>query len=101
MKTAPGASPDLIAEAGKWADRLSANIEMPKQADLDQLAPAKTHIEIHATMAEIQTQIIGAKEEKRRFAVAGQSTQMIVGATASPDSEILVQASDRSYADIL
>ena len=93
LKTAPGASPDLIAEAGKWADRLSANIEMPKQADLDQLAPAKTHIEIHATMAEIQTQIIGAKEEKRRFAVAGQSTQMIVGATASPDSEILAQAS--------
>ena len=93
LKTAPGASPELIAEAGKWADRLSANIELPKQADLDQLAPAKSHREIHATMGEIQTQILQAKEEKRFFAIAGQSTQMIVGASASHDSEILTQSS--------
>ena len=93
LKTAPGASPELIAEAGKWADRLSANIELPKQADLDQLAPAKSHREIHATMGEIQTQILQAKEEKRFFAIAGQSTQMIVGASASHDAEILTQSS--------
>lgn len=93
LKTAPGASPESIAEAGKWADRLSANIEMPKQADLDQLAPAKSHQEIHATMGEIQTQILQAKEEKRSFAIAGQSTQMIVGASASHDAEILTQSS--------
>lgn len=93
LKTAPGASPDLIAEAGKWADRLSANIELPKQADLDQLAPAKSHQEIHATMGEIQSQILRAKEDKRFFAIAGQSTQMIVGASASHDAEILTQTS--------
>jgi len=93
LKMAPGASPDLITEAGKWADRLSANIEMPRQADLDRLAPAKTHREIEDTMSTITHQIVEAKDERRSFAAAGQSTQMIVGATDAPDSTILQKSS--------
>jgi putative DNA modification/repair radical SAM protein len=93
LKTAPGASAESIAEAGRWADRLSANIELPRPADLVQLAPAKTHAEIRGTMSVIRTQIVEAKEEKRTFAAAGQSTQMIVGATDAPDASILEQSS--------
>ena len=89
LKMPPGASEGLIAEAGKWADRLSANIEMPQQADLDRLAPAKTHVEIQGTMGQIHRRIQEAKEERKTFAAAGQSTQMIVGATEAPDSAIL------------
>jgi putative DNA modification/repair radical SAM protein len=93
LKMAPGASPDLIGEAGKWADRLSANIEMPRQADLDRLAPAKTHVEIEGAMGQIYRRIQQARSDKKNFAAAGQSTQMIVGATDSPDSAILQKSS--------
>ncbi|MCU1328775.1 MAG: Biotin synthase [Bryobacterales bacterium] len=98
LKIPPGASALLIAEAGKWADRLSANIEMPRQADLDRFAPAKTHIEIQQTMGEISQRIIAAKEEKTVYAAAGQSTQMIVGATEASDTDIL-QKSSALYQD--
>jgi putative DNA modification/repair radical SAM protein len=100
LKAAPGASPDLMLEAGKWADRLSANIEMPLQSDLDKLAPAKTHTEIEHTMADIQNGTLDAKDRGKRngqtptFAPAGQSTQMMIGATASADSDILHKSSD-------
>jgi predicted DNA-binding helix-hairpin-helix protein len=99
LKMAPGASTELIAEAGKWADRLSANIELPRQADLDALAPAKTHVEIQSTMDTIHNQILEARAEKKIFAAAGQSTQMIVGATAASDSIILEKSSSlyKSY----
>ena len=99
LKVAPGASEELIAEAGKWADRLSANIELPQQADLDKLAPAKTHVEIEDTMTDIRSGILTAKDKTTRagrrpqFAPAGQSTQMIVGATDAPDASILTKAS--------
>ncbi len=89
LKMAPGASRELVVEAGKWADRLSANIEMPRQADLDQLAPAKTHIQIEKTMHQIHDRAQEARSDKQTFAAAGQSTQMIVGATEAPDSSIL------------
>jgi putative DNA modification/repair radical SAM protein len=105
LKAAPGASPELLAEAGSWADRLSANIELPQQADLDRLAPAKTHVEIEGTMANIRDAVTEAKDKARRngeapkLASAGQSTQMIVGATASPDAQILAKSSNlyKSY----
>jgi putative DNA modification/repair radical SAM protein len=90
LKAVPGASQDLLRQAGRWADRLSANIELPTQPDLDRLAPAKSHTEIESSMALIQA---GIAEEKS-FARAGQSTQMIVGATPSPDAEILRTASN-------
>ena len=93
LKMAPGASKDLVAEAGKWADRLSANIELPRQVDLDQLAPAKSHVEIQSTMSNIHERIEEAREEKQKFASAGQSTQMIVGATDASDAMILEKSS--------
>jgi putative DNA modification/repair radical SAM protein len=99
LKMAPGASKDLVAEAGKWADRLSANIELPRQVDLDQLAPAKSHVEIQSTMSNIHERIEEAREEKQKFASAGQSTQMIVGATDASDAMILEKSSSlyKSY----
>ena len=97
LKAVAGCSPGLLARAGLFADRLSASIEMPRQADLDALAPAKKFIEIETSMAAIGGHIAEAKDSARTlkatrapaYAPAGQSTQMIVGATASTDSDIL------------
>ncbi len=96
LKAVPGASAQSIAKAGRWADRLSANIEMATQDDLSKLAPAKTHADVEQTMGTIRDGILEAKrsnEHSGRFAPAGQSTQMIVGATPTTDSEILNKAS--------
>lgn len=95
LKAVPGASPELLRQAGQWADRLSANIELPTQAELDKLAPAKSHQEIETSMVQIRDSILDAKENGARhdYARAGQSTQMIVGATPSPDRQILQTAS--------
>ncbi|MEM8874150.1 MAG: putative DNA modification/repair radical SAM protein [Planctomycetota bacterium] len=100
LKAVPLASPELLAEAGRWADRLSANIEMPRQADLDTLAPEKKIADADATMATLKTGIDEAKAERKapKFAPAGQSTQMIVGATAATDADILDQ-SNRLYSE--
>lgn len=95
LKAAPGASPELIARAGRYADRLSANIELPTQADLDQLAPAKSVDEIEGTMGVISRGVKVAKAEARKskhapvFSPAGHSTQMVVGATPTPDAAII------------
>ncbi len=99
LKAVPAASPALYREAGKWADRLSANIELPLESDLRILAPAKTHRVIEHAMNEIRSGILDAKDKTNRqgsapvFAPAGQSTQMIVGATSTPDAAILTKAS--------
>ena len=98
LKAVPGASPELLRQAGKYADRLSANIEMPVQEDLDQLAPDKTIGEIEETMAEVKGGIDEGKEESKStkrppaFARAGQSTQLVVGASESNDGVILTKA---------
>lgn len=95
LKVVAGASQELIEEAGKWADRISANIEMPVQPDLDLLAPAKTIEAATKTMEQIADKVIETKDSLKsikstpQFAPAGQTTQMIVGATPSADSEIL------------
>src|SRR3954447_11939756 len=90
LKAVPGASNELLRQAGNWADRLSANIEMPTQADLDKLAPAKRHAEIETSMRQISDGIEEAKDSGRTdFARAGQSTQMVIGATETPDAQIL------------
>ena len=100
LKAVPGAAPELLAEAGRWADRLSANVELPTPADLAQLAPEKSRPEIETAMTEIRSGIDQSKAERKespkapKFAPAGQSTQMIVGATASPDAAILGTAAD-------
>ncbi len=99
LKSIPGADQRLIEEAGRWADRLSVNIELPTETDLQTLAPEKKRPEIEATMQEIATRITEGKAERAKgfkvptFAPAGQSTQMIVGATPTPDTAILQTAS--------
>ena len=99
LKTIPNASQLLIEEAGRWADRLSVNIELPTESDLYKLAPEKKTPQIVAAMQGIRSKIDETKAELKagfkppRFAPAGQSTQMIVGATETPDLEILKTAS--------
>ena len=93
LKTIPEASPALIAEAGRWADRISVNIELPTRADVEKLAPQKSFQNTERAMDGIRERIVEAKAEKQTFAPAGQSTQMIVGATPASDATILRQAS--------
>lgn len=98
LKAIPGASSALLEQAGLHADRLSANIELPTQQDLVQLAPEKKTAVIEDTMSQIATRKDEADEERKksssapRFASAGQSTQMVVGATAATDRQILGRA---------
>jgi len=94
LKTIPDAAPELIAEAGLYADRLSVNIELPTETSLVRLAPEKNVGSIHQAMHAIHLGEREAREEQRapRFAPAGQSTQMIVGADATDDSTILHNA---------
>jgi putative DNA modification/repair radical SAM protein len=99
LKTIPEASPELIALAGKYADRISINVELPTGGDLERLAPEKNLGRIRHSMNGIKAKIDQSKAERREsprapsFAPAGQSTQMIVGATPTSDSAILDQAS--------
>lgn len=100
LKTIPGAAEELITEAGLWADRLSVNIELPTESDLKQLAPEKKKPEITSAMQGIKEKIAETTSDRKagmkppKFAPAGQSTQMIVGATKTPDSEILKTADE-------
>jgi putative DNA modification/repair radical SAM protein len=100
LKAVPGASKELLLEAGRYADRLSANIELPIQEDLDALAPEKTVGEIEATMADVKFGIDDSKDRaktnggKATFARAGQSTQLVVGASESSDTTILTKAQE-------
>ena len=98
LKTIPDASPELIAEAGIWADRLSINVELPTETALSQLAPEKSARTIRNAMADVKTRREASHERSHRgtrpraFAPAGQSTQMIVGADAATDGQILGNA---------
>ena len=100
LKTIPGAAEELITEAGLWADRLSVNIELPTEMDLKRLAPEKKKTQIVGAMSGIKDKIDEIKSDRKsgmrppKFAPAGQSTQMIVGATETPDNEILKTASE-------
>ena len=111
LKTIPDASPELMERAGRYADRLSINVELPTEQGLAKLAPEKNTGAIRRSMANMAVHIAGAKAARReqadtrivsmpqsrrtnrapapRFAPAGQSTQMIVGADAADDSTIL------------
>jgi putative DNA modification/repair radical SAM protein len=94
LKTIPDADPALIAAAGQYADRLSVNIELPTQASVEKLAPEKSVHTIKLAMGAIRRKLDEKAEEPDapRFAPAGQSTQMIVGADASDDQTILSTA---------
>ena len=91
LKTIPDADPALLAEAGRYADRLSINVELPTQDSLQLLAPEKNAGSIRRSMGRMRLRIDAAKAEPRgpRFAPAGQSTQVIVGADATADATIL------------
>lgn len=99
MKSIPGASQELIREAGLYADRLSVNIEIPNETSLQLLAPEKNFNSVLTPMQYIHQGVSESKEERRkyrsapRFAPAGQSTQMIVGATDDSDKDILFLSS--------
>lgn len=92
LKTIPDADPQLIALAGHYADRLSVNIELPTDAGLSRLAPEKSGHTIKRAMGVIRLSQEQAQEEKRPKVPAGQSTQMIVGADAADDRNILQTA---------
>lgn len=95
LKSIPGASRELVSEAGLYADRMSVNIEIPNENSLKLLAPEKNFQSVYEPMKFIQQGVLENKEERRhlrhvpRFVPAGQSTQMIVGATPDRDRDIL------------
>jgi putative DNA modification/repair radical SAM protein len=95
LKAIPGASPQLIADAGRWADRLSVNIEIPTENNLKLLAPDKDFKSVLEPMKIISTNILESKEERKKYRTAplfspsGQSTQLIIGATDDTDHTIL------------
>ncbi|MEM9702626.1 MAG: putative DNA modification/repair radical SAM protein, partial [Planctomycetota bacterium] len=100
LKTIPECSEELIEQAGLYADRLSINVELPTETDLQKLAPEKRTPQIEAAMAEVKARRDASQADRRRgfraptFAPAGQSTQMIVGATPTPDREILIRSTN-------
>ncbi|WP_370073846.1 MULTISPECIES: putative DNA modification/repair radical SAM protein [Salipiger] len=95
LKTIPDAAPELIEEAGLYADRLSINVELPTDGAVKSYAPEKDPAQIRKAMADVRLSREARKERsftgKRppRFAPAGQSTQMIVGADGADDTTIL------------
>ncbi|WP_270090657.1 putative DNA modification/repair radical SAM protein [Sphingobacterium sp. SYP-B4668] len=100
LKTIPGASEELIKEAGLYVDRMSINLELPTEAGLKLVAPEKDHISVRKPLAFVQREIQALKSEsklikhKPQFVPAGQSTQMVIGATPESDFEIMNVAQD-------
>ena len=99
LKTIPDADPALVEAAGLHADRVSINVELPTVGGLKRLAPEKSVERIEGAMGEMKASIIDARDAQKkyksapRYAPAGQSTQMIVGADAATDSDIVGRAS--------
>jgi putative DNA modification/repair radical SAM protein len=107
LKSIAEADPLLIEQAGLYADRLSVNIELPTETALNSFAPEKSGQTIRKAMADVRLRIDAQKEEETtkvfrksnnapRFAPAGQSTQMIIGADQSTDADI-IGTSERLY----
>ena len=102
LKSIPGASDELMREAGLYADRLSMNLEIPTESGLKLLAPDKNHQDMIKPMRFVKNELIQYKEEKKKFkstpkfAPAGQSTQVIIGATQENDFQI-IQVADHFY----
>lgn len=99
LKSIPGASRELVNEAGRYADRMSVNIEIPREQSLKYLAPEKDHKSVYEPMGFIRQGVLQCQEDKKRmrhvprFVPAGQSTQMIVGASPDTDRDILLTSS--------
>ncbi len=102
LKSIPGASDELMREAGLYADRLSMNLEIPTESGLKLLAPDKDHQQMIKPMGFVKNELIQYQDEKKKFkhtpkfAPAGQSTQVIVGATNENDFQI-IQVADHFY----
>ena len=102
LKSIPGASDEIMREAGLYADRLSVNLEIPTEKGLKLLAPEKSHSEMLKPMTLVKNELVLYKEERKifkkvpKFAPAGQSTQMIVGATDETDFKI-IKVADHFY----
>ena len=102
LKTIPGASPELLTEAGLYADRMSINLEMPTETGLKLIAPDKSNEDEKKPLGFIQNTITQFKDEKKtglikhvpKFVPAGQSTQMVIGATPETDMEIMYSAAE-------
>jgi putative DNA modification/repair radical SAM protein len=100
LKTIPDADPELVAQAGLWADRVSINVELPTVLGLERLAPDKNAGRIEGAMGEMKNAIVEAKDARKkfrhapRFAPAGQSTQMIIGADGASDADIVTRSSN-------
>lgn len=105
LKTIPDSDPLLVEAAGRYADRLSINVELPTIAGLTRLAPDKDNTRIEGAMEHVQSTIVDNRDARKhyrhapKFAPGGQSTQMIVGADAATDSDIVGRAQDlyRAY----
>lgn len=95
LKAIPGASDELIHEAGLYADRLSVNLEIPSEISLKKVAPEKDYASAYKPMNFLSESITGYREEKKlirsapKFVPGGQSTQLVVGATPENDHHIL------------
>jgi putative DNA modification/repair radical SAM protein len=97
LKAVAGASQPLLDKASLYADRLSVNIELPTQSDLDELAPAKSVAQTEQSMGELhaleragkERTALGGRARPRKRVPAGQSTQMVIGATPTPDASVL------------
>ena len=100
LKSIPGASNELMRQAGLYADRLSINIELPTAAGLKLLAPDKNHKDMTGPMDFVKKEIIAYQAEKKlfratpKFAPGGQSTQVIIGATPETDLEVIAIANN-------
>ena len=98
LKLIPEADPLLVEEAGLYADRLSANIELPRDEAIRRLAPQKDPGVIKKAMGQVRLKVEAARPGKKdrakppKFAPAGQSTQLIVGADGAPDTEIMARS---------
>jgi putative DNA modification/repair radical SAM protein len=99
LKTIPDADPELVHQAGLYADRVSINVELPTEGGLTRLAPEKDAAQIAGAMGDMKASIADAGDASKRFksapkfAPAGQSTQMIVGADSANDADIVGKAS--------
>ena len=99
LKTIPDADPDLVRQAGLHADRVSINVELPTEQGLTRLAPEKNGRRIEGAMRDMKGAIEEGRDSRKRFksapkfAPAGQSTQMIIGADAANDGDIVTRAS--------
>lgn len=100
LKTIPGASEDMVTEAGLYADRMSINLEMPTESGLKLLAPEKSHEEVKRELGIIRNRSVQYSSERKlikstpKFVPAGQSTQMVIGATPETDKDIMYTADE-------